>query len=36
MSEEESLQCYNRGCGEKYNPCENEEGRLGYMYVYSR
>lgn len=26
------LQCYNRGCGQKYNPSENKEGkRRGYV-----
>lgn len=35
MSGEELLQCYNRGCGEKYKQSENKEGRL-CQFIYSR
>ena len=28
---EELLQCYNRGCGQKYVPSENNDGKLSFV-----
>jgi len=30
--ESELVLCYNRGCGSKFNPKDNPEGRVNYVY----